>query len=842
MRLWSFAFLTAILSVQQLAHLPSVYFVLSGIFVFLGFKAVSQKFSQPWLAVLISGLVFGFAWSLGYAHLMMAQRLLPQYEGVDLVLEGQIVSLPISSAYSSAKSANNQTTYQHRWRFNQQRVRFDFRPVKVISPKSIELKHFPQKIRLSWYRPKVQVKAGQVWRFTLRLKRPYALMNPGGFDYEKYLYQNRIQARGYVRNSVNNHLVTGESSSNIISSIILEVRQSILQKLSFKQRLTNKAENDALFIRHLSQALVLGYRGGLDATQWLVFQRTGTIHLMAISGLHIGLIAGLVYAFASFFWRLTGSGCRLIPAPQVAAIAALVAAFVYAMLAGFTIPTQRALIMLAVTMIHIVFKRTPMPASKTIALALILVLLLDPLAVLAQGFWLSFLAVSVIIFLMRQSNSDNLVTENSAPDNTQLFGFFKRLKSLLVGVKQFARIQWALTVVMFPVLLFFYQASSLVSPLANFIAIPVMSLAVVPLMFIATGLLYLNNTLASLVFDLINVIFSGLWQFLQALASWQYAMLGGSIVSPWIIVTSFLAIALWLTVKGTPMRWLAIILLLPAVLSARPGFADGEVGVTILDVGQGLSVVVQTKSHTLVFDTGARYSDSFDMGRAVIAPYLGYMGTKRIDTLIVSHGDNDHIGGFASVATLFDIKRVLTSIPERFRDTNLNILACNEGQSWQYDGVVFTILSPASLNTSTNSNGHDENNQSCVLKITTKFGRILIAGDIERETESYLYRTMAGKLAADVLVVPHHGSNTSSLAGFIKAVNPDYAVFTVGYKNRYKLPNKQVMKRYRALSKAKLYLSHETGALSFHLQADSSLKPVRYRDLVRRYWHTKASN
>ncbi len=830
MRLWATAFLSGILAVQQLSSLPGKLWLFAisffAVFLFIAaFKAVrssNYRINQA-LLVFASGFAFGFAWALGHAHWMMGQRLQVQYEGVDLVVEGMVSSLPVSPVQEKAPSS-----------FSQQRVRFNFTLNRIIQPDNLSLADFPKRIRLSWYRPPVKPEAGSFWRLTVRLKRPYGLSNPGGFNYESWLYLQRIQARGYIRESVNNQLIEGYSYSStlFLSKWLLKLRQSILDKITVDLDVGENTE----FIRHLTQALVLGYRGGLTASQWQIFQRTGTIHLMAISGLHIGLVAGLVYLLVGFLWRLTGRGCLILPAPQVAAVAALLAAAVYAMLAGFTIPTQRALVMLSVAMLHIVFKRTPLPASKVIALSLILVLLLDPLAVLAQGFWLSFLAVGLIIFLMQRplNGQDRLDNKSGIMSGV--------VQKTYINVAQFGRIQWGLTIAMFPLVLYFYQSSSLVSPLANFAAIPVMSFIVVPLMFIATVLLFLNTALANMLFQLVDFIYSLLWQLLEVLASWQFSTLDLSIASPWLLLSCFFAILLWLTVKGTPMRWLALVLFLPVLFYPGSILKRGEAIVTVLDVGQGLSVVIQTKSHSVVFDTGPRYSPNFDTGRAVVVPYLRQMRRDVIDTLIISHGDNDHIGGLKSVNEMLPIKRILSSVPtdisHKLSLTGVTtvVLPCQQGQRWQYDGVEFSILSPLEITKA--ENGHDENNQSCVLKISTNFGTVLLTGDIERETESYLYHAMPTQLAADVLVVPHHGSNTSSLRGFIKAVSPQYAVFTVGYKNRYRLPGKKVIQRYQQNSQATLFQTHKTGALTFHFKQGVSLRPMAYRWLNPRYWQT----
>jgi len=842
-RLWAIAFLLGILGIQQISSLPE----LTWLFVSLALALTAAYFFfklENWqgLLIAVSGLAFGFSWAFGHAHWMMGQRLLPQYEGVDIQIEGRVASLPVSPL-----AAN----------FRQQRVRFDFIPTKIIASKTVALAQFPARIRLSWYRPPVKIVAGEYWHFTVRLKRPYGLSNPGGFQYANWLYQNRIQARGYIRNSVSNQKLKNQRPAYLLLQSLLQFRQAILNKI------TNHLEvgDNTAFIRHLTQALILGYRSGLTAPQWQIFQRTGTIHLMAISGLHIGLVAGLVYLLVNFLWRWTGvffgplfnRACLILPAPQVAAVAALGAAVLYAMLAGFTIPTQRALIMLSVAMLHIIFRRTPLPASKVIAVSLILVLLFDPLAVLAQGFWLSFLAVSLIIFLMRQPSQaldESLELVIKKERTTKQNGVMKKfiliawVKKMHRGVLQFGRIQWALTIAMFPLVLFFYQSSSLVSPLANFIAIPVMSLAVVPLMFVATLFLFINIALANLLFQLVEFIYGLLWSVLEILSNWQYSTLDFSIGSPLILLSCFLGIALWLSVKGTPMRWLSPIFFLPLLFYTGAKLKNGEALVTVLDVGQGLSVVVQTREHTLVFDTGPRYSPSFDTGRAVVVPYLRQMRRSAIDMLIISHGDNDHIGGLKSIVALMPVQHILTSIPSKvladLQGNSIDVLACMQGQQWEYDTVKFQILSPLEINKSASGNGHDENNQSCVLKITTDFGQVLITGDIERETESYLYHANSKVLAADVMLVPHHGSNTSSLSGFIQAVSPQYAVFTVGYKNRYHLPNKKVVQRYQQNSQVYLFRTDSTGALSFYLQKGRSLEPISYRQQKKRYWQASA--
>lgn len=825
MRTWAVAFLSGILFVQQFSSLPALnglWLCLPIALLFFAHRYLISSFVFP--MIVISGVGAGFSWAMLHAQTTLGHQLLAQYEGIDLVIEGQVSSLP------ELRRSDLQGTRQTGYRPNS--LRFNFRVDRVINLANIDPDYFPKQLRLSWYGAAERVKAGELWRLKVRLKRPYGFMNPGGFDYESWLYQQRIQAKGYVKKSTDNHKVIARTSSSFIAEKSLTFRQFILDKLLISQPLLGKSSE----IIDLAAALILGHRAGLDTVQWQVFQRTGTIHLMAISGLHIGLIAGLVFFLAGYLWRFTGRGCLLIPAPQVAAAGALIAAFIYALLAGFTIPTQRALIMLLVAMIHILVKRTPLPASKTIALALILVLLFDPLAVLAQGFWLSFMAVSLIIYFISRTNVNrsielNLLSNNK--NNQRTRALLSRLKANLL---QFTRLQLGLTVFMFPLVLYFYQSSSLVSPIANFVAIPVMSLIVVPLLFLSTFILLVSIELANSLFQLVSYIYETLWIFLTMLSNWKYATFDVAIDSLWLLLSCYLVIFGMLLVRTKAVRWFLPVLMLPFIAYSSPSLNKGKAVVTILDVGQGLATVIQTSKHTVVFDTGPRYSKDFDTGRAVIVPYLRQMHRDQLDTLIISHGDNDHIGGLESIKTLLPIQRILTSVPNEVSATkDTAIIACQSGFQWNYDGVVFSILSPAEITES--KNGHDENNQSCVLKVATKYGSVLLTGDIERETESQLYHSIPEQLRSDILVVPHHGSRTSSLVRFIQSVSPKYVVFPAGYRNRYRLPAKKVVQRYREHTQAKLYKTSQTGALSFYFDM-SGRKPEQFRQAARRYWHT----
>jgi competence protein ComEC len=460
--------------------------------------------------------------------------------------------------------------------------------------------------------------------------------------------------------------------------------------------------------------------------------------------------------------------------------------------------------MLAVVLGGLFLRRRTSP-SVLLAVALLTVLLVDPLAVMSAGFWLSFTAVAVILYVM----SGELLA-NDWKEKLAAWG----------------RIQWAIAVGLLPLLLFMFQQASLSGPLANLVAIPVVEMAVIPATLLGVaGSLFLPDSLAAWPFLFAAMALELLWPLLEWLARAE----GGQWVqhSPplWTLAAALVGSLLLLAPRGVPARWLGLVWLLPLFL-VRPALpAPGEVRLTLLDVGQGLSVVAQTAGHTLVYDTGARLSARFDAGRAVIVPYLRHSGVRRVDTLIVSHGDNDHIGGSTSLRAAVPVTRVLSSVPERLADAE----TCQRGQSWEWDGVRFEILHPD------RESEFSGNNLSCVLRIVSPHGRVLLPGDIAARAERALLQGREGQLAAEVLVVPHHGSKSSSTESFLDAVRPRVALLPVGYRNRYHHPHPTVVARYVERG-IRLEDSATAGAISLRLEA-AGLQIDRYRDTQRRYWY-----
>jgi len=747
------SFLAGLLVVQQFSALPGSQWLIV-VTVSVGIMAWLRYWR--WLF-----FVIGVLWAIVFAMIRLSDRLPESLEGINIPVKGIIVDLPEQ---------------------DERQTRFDF----MVTESAQKL---PSKLRLSWYFPDQAIKAGQHWSFTVKLKRPHGSLNPGGFDYECWLFTQGVGAAGYVRPDSKPVLLGRDSAWTNISVW----RQRITDRLSFLL-----SDSPSL---GLIKALTIGDGNGITQKQWDVFRKTGTTHLVVISGSHVGLIAGLAYFLVLKVWAWTG---LLRWSPQrVAAVAAMLVAVFYAGLAGFSVPAQRAVIMLAVVMLAIILQRNTRPFN-TLAVALFVVLVYDPLAVLAVGFWLSFLAVSLIIYVVA--------------------GRLGKSGYLLEGIK----INWATSVGLSPLLLFFFQQVSLISPLANFIAVPVISLLAVPLSLLAVVVMFSFPLLASKLFMVVDTALQALWWLLVRLAELPLATISHAQPSVWALVFALPGVLLLLAPRGMPARWLSLLMFLPLVFTPANKPKAGSLNMTLLDVGQGLSVVVQTKNHWLVYDVGAKFSAESDMGRSVVLPFLRRQGADKIDSLIISHGDNDHIGGALSLLQGMPTEQVLTSVPQQLSD--YSPLMCEAGQSWIWDNVTFTLLSPQHPFVSDNDN-------SCVLKIESEQGAVLLTSDIERAAESWLVETYGNHLKANVLISPHHGSKTSSTFEFLQAVQPVYVLIPAGYRNQFGHPHQEVLDRYEKI-KAQWLNTADSGAIS--LGVKNGLWQVQsLRDTESKYWNIK---
>jgi len=758
------AFLLGVLSMQQLPTLPSWPW-LAGLLLSI---LLALPFRRYRGVLMVAAAGFGFLWAAVCGHWQLANGLNPELEGEEVLLEGMVNSLPERQF---------------------QQLRFLFVPDKA--ERDGDEVTLPPQLRLSWYTDYPEDLApGQRWRLRVKLKRPWGMMNPGGFDYEAWLFTQGIRATGYVRHSADNQRL----SDSPWQAPLQRLRYALLRRL--QQVLGDESAAGVII------ALALGERGGISDEQWRVLLASGTNHLVAISGLHVGLVAGLLFFLVQGLWRRCARCCLWLPAPRAGALAAMAAGAGYAAMAGFSLPTQRALLMLAVVLGASLWQR-PVAPSRALSLALWAVLLWQPTAVLAAGFWLSFAAVALI-----------------------LYGMGGRLYPSGLWWR-WGRVQGLVALGLLPLLLTLFGRGSLSAPLANLLAVPLVGFLIVPLTLLGTLLLPLWSDAAATVLQMAVMLVQAGWPLLIWLTERIPPLFSSA--PGWTLLPALLGVIWLLMPRGWPLRGAGAALLLPLLL-LRPAMpAPGTAEVTLLDVGQGLSAVVLTRHHALVFDTGPQYRSGFNTGDAVLLPFLREQGVRRLDRLIVSHGDNDHIGGARALLQGIDAERVLTSVPQKMAWVAHQ--RCHAGQRWQWDGVVFTILHPPART----GKGRG-NNDSCVLRVTAGGQSMLLTGDIEVEAERELLAGPA-MLRAEVLVAPHHGSKTSSSEAFIAAVQPQWVLYPVGYRNRYGFPRPEVVQRYRRLAVHSLE-SFRSGAITVTL-GHGPIAPRTYRQQAQRYWHSR---
>ena len=781
------AFAAGVWWLQQQAVLPAMsgaVLLLAGLLSMLLLRGPGRVryWRRALMLLLCAGA--GFFWAAGFAHLRMADALPAEWEGRDIAVAGVIAGLP--QPYERS-------------------VRFEFDVEQVLTPGA----QVPRRIVLSWWGrgardgeaavlPEVQ--PGERWQLVVRLKRPHGTANPHGFDYEAWLLERGIRATGYVR---------PKSGPRRLQAMV-HAPAYWIEAMRLRMRARIQAVLGAAPATGVITALVMGDQRAIPPEQWQVYTRTGVNHLMSISGLHVTMLSGLAFALMNFAWRRSARLTLALPAVKAAAAAGLVTALTYAMLAGFAVPAQRTVFMLAVVAAALWTGRAA-AAGPVLAVAVLAVLLIDPWAVRAPGFWLSFGAVAIIM----------LVSVNRLQPAHWLMTW--------------ARVQWAVTIALVPLLLAMFQQVSVVSPVANALAIPLVSLIVVPLAL--AGVVVPVDAVLQLAQWIMAVCLAALeWLSRLPDAAWQQHA-----PPAWTVVAA-LAGAVWLLLpRGFPARWIGAIAFLPMflIVPAPPG--DGVARITVLDVGQGLAVVVRTRSHALLFDAGPAYAPGADSGNRIIVPYLRAAGIRRLDRMIVSHDDADHTGGALSVLQAVPVSAVLSSLPDL---DPLILMAhdeqrCHAGQHWNWDGVRFDMLHPDAA--SHRRPGIKSNDRGCVLKITTVNAQgethsALIPADIERRSERALLAAMPDDLRADVLIAPHHGSRTSSTAEFVQAVAPRVVIFPVGYRNPFRHPHPDVVARYRASGSAH-YRTDEGGAIRVELGGARPHGVSRYRDYYARYWH-----
>ncbi len=700
----------------------------------------------------------------------------------------------------------------------------------------------PRRLQLSWYGATPTLQAGDVWLLTVRLQPMTGLRNPGGFDRARWAIANGLDARGYVRNKPPAERLAAASGYEIAA-----IRERFAQRLA-----SVETANEHL---GLVQALTLGIRDGVDRSVWDVLRQSGTAHLLAISGLHITLLAGWAYVLVRWLANLllrrvvrSDSLLSELDARSLALMASLLVAIAYALLAGFGLPAQRAVLMLSVWVFAGLRSRV-IGTTHGLSLALLLVLLHNPLSVLSVGFWLSFGTVAALFYL-HHGHLRPVPAPVQSDTSTVMQGLTTQLTARLLPA---LRTHVLLGLLLLPVTAWFFQSGSIIAPLANLLAVPWVGVVVVPLSFLALLFSQCLPALAGSVLWLAQWSIDVLLSLLTRLVEW----LAGSVtlLMPSVSVTLLClgGLLVLLCPRGLGLRWLALPLLLPAISFNlhRPPPQGFEAHV--LDVGQGLAVLIFSGEKTLLFDTGGKISSQLSMFDAVVMPFLQSTGRRHIDTLVVSHTDEDHAFGVPDVLQRFPDIRLISSaplpgtmwLPDQPAHGNTGNLptveACHAGLQWRDGQTVFSVLHPAA------GDSGSDNDRSCVMLIHHGASRVLLTGDIEAGAEARLAARLqavqrkayghAGALPVDLMIAPHHGSNTSSTWQLLSAVRPEQVVFPAGNRNRYGFPHVDVQSRYLSLG-VTLFTTGTEGAVSFSYGLPGGgLSPSSWWHSHRRFWH-----
>ncbi|MGI9261755.1 MAG: DNA internalization-related competence protein ComEC/Rec2 [Woeseiaceae bacterium] len=739
---------------------PAVFFMCAGV----GLACCGWRFMAPLGCFLLGFAVMGLS-----AERMLNNKLDPQRVGMATVFTARIDSFPVSGDAS---------------------VRFFVRPR--------DRPDLPRRVRLTWLEPRVVPDLGETWRFTARLKRPRGNANPGGFDLEGWLFREQTGAIGYVDNAAHSYRIHGEAALLLTSARVRIVRrmQSLLPEGSASAAL---------------MAVGAGARHAISTADWDLYARTGTSHLMAISGLHIGLAAGSAYLLSWGLLALVGKRGNIRDAALIAAIAT---AAIYAAVAGLAVPARRALLMAGAGGLAVLTRRR-VSASHLVAAPCLAVFATDPLAILTPGFKLSFAAVAILIAISQQHIRPVVRVGNPVGSATS-------------GIKRLCNMQFALLVALFPLTALIFSRFAPLAPVANMLILPVFNFLTVPLTLVGTTLEYAFAAQGDHLLRAAHGSVEYVVRLLHALDQIPYMDQQLRLLSGPIVLVALLPALHVLLPVGWPGRKLAL-LALCAVLGYRPAATPrGCLDYFVLDVGQGLSVFVRTSDYMLLFDTGPMFATGNSAAEFVVLPFLRGLGVARLDRLIVSHADLDHAGGIQPVLATLPVRQVMTG--EEIADINARQTRCVAGISWRVDGAVYSILHPRQRAPWT------RNNSSCVLEITIGAHRLLLSGDIEAPVEKLLvYRQSIRRSTA--LIVPHHGSRTSSTLPFVQAVRPLTAIVAAGFGNRWGFPKPDVIFRWESVG-ATLLNTATSGSVSQRLCAGAQ-PGVVYRERLesRKYWH-----
>ncbi|WP_255535065.1 DNA internalization-related competence protein ComEC/Rec2 [Polynucleobacter sp. Nonnen-W13] len=760
----------------------------------------------------------GFAWSAYYAQDRLSNILALEHEGKDLVLEGRVNALP-QSASSGAK--------------------FSFEVDQAfLGRKRIE--SFPPQVYLSWQpawrnpQDVPEVIPGQRWEFKVKIKRPYGSLNPHTFDFERWSFHQDFGASGSVRSG---QLILEKDIAFTEFALAMEY-----QRWKLRQKIQRLLSKDARYGGVIA-ALVMGDQNAIDQEDWRVFNATGIGHLISISGLHVTMLAGFGAMLATFIWRRNTLPLS-VPVGKVAAAVGFLTAFVYAWLAGFQIPAQRTMYMVGVVAFALWSGRNPR-SFDIWWWALFFVLVIDPMATYTPGFWLSFGAVAAILYAMQ--DSAGLL---GLPTGRELEVHWRN--RVIQALREACRVQAVVTIALLPLTLYWFYQVSIVSPLANAIAIPVVSYIVTPLA-IAGALLpdFIGKYLlipAHATMDYLAIMLA--W-----MASWKWSIAWSSQPAWWAIALSTIGILIAIRPGSIQESWmsriagLVLCVTLFIQLSTSAHLEKGEFRATVLDISQGTAVLIETKTKRLLYDTGPIQGKD-NAGQRIILPYLRGRGINHIDRMVISHSDSDHIGGAATLLKEIRFDFMMGSLPstnpllENLKERKIPAIPCRFGQQWSWDGVDFHIWHPHEHTNFEDHHPRKPNEVSCVLEVRNQTASFWLTGDVEKQGEAEITERLTQKALNHlrnknlIFMAPHHGSKTSSSQELLTALSPDEAFAQNGYRNRYGHPHSSVTARYQSMN-IPFYQTPNTGAQvwSFYNANKLNKAPLFQRGYSQRLWH-----
>ncbi|AMO57033.1 DNA internalization-related competence protein ComEC/Rec2 [Endozoicomonas montiporae] len=750
-----FTYITALLLVTQ--SLGQSGYLCLKVIGFLLLPLIPFWFGCPRLRVPSAFYLLGLC--VGYLHAIQVQNLWVDEDlfGRELTLKVRVQGLP----------ANLETLQ-----------RFD---VSVSPEQGLPLK----KLRLSWYGgPEMQ--PGDQWQLTVKLKPPLGSSSPGAFDMQAWAAREGIQATGYVVSG----LWLGQGFPTLS-----ERRDQLRQSIGIMVRSALQSDSSGLLI-----ALMTGDKSGISQAQWQWLNQSGTTHLMVISGLHIGLMAGLGFWLSLLFGRLGLLPLTVVPLPVIASIIALLMALSYATLAGFTVPVQRALVMTGIALSGPLLGIKAKPSTLYL-LALAVVLTLDPLAITSAGFWYSFAAVGVL-----------------------LYGFVGR-----VGMnrhwQRWGHPQWLVFLLLFPMLQFNGQSVSLLSPLINLVAIPLVAGLMVPLALFTLLVSLFSEALFYALLVLLEKLMSCFLLGLEWLDQPLFGHLSLEHQGAGVLGVMFASLAVFILLAPAALGIVRLVpvLLLPWLLPKQKTPTPGLAEVSVLDVGQGVSVFVRTHSHSLLYDTGDAIWPRFSMADRVVVPYLRKKNVNALDRVVISHGDRDHAGGLNDLEKSLVVRGLWagSGVP----DYSGYIKPCETGATWEWDQVRFEFIAGSGSWSMTND-------RSCVLKVTANGQSLLLTGDIGWRVEKELLSRQA-ILKSDYLLLPHHGSRHSGSPSFLNAVQPEVTLISAGYRNRFGHPSAEVLDRLEEQG-SEVFNTAVDGTLEFTL--GQAVGVQRWRQQQTHYW------